>query len=101
MTTYYVHTILDTITGEITRYVIAEDGVTLGLDISETVSQRRELVDFVGGGLPVEVIGRRQPMDRRIRIKIEDWRDEQGDQATCKATGDELAAVLFGKRNRG
>lgn len=95
--TYYVHTIADTITGEITRFVIAEADVTLGLDISETVSQRRGLVDFVGGGLPVQVITRREPMDRRIRIKIEGWREEQGGAAE-RLDGDGLAACFFRER---
>lgn len=93
--TWLVHTITDTITGEITRYVIAEDGVTLGLDISETVSQRRELVDFVGGGLPVQVIARQSPLDRRIRIKVENWREEQGKGGAEMVDGDALLQAFF------
>jgi len=76
MTTYHVHTITDTTTGEIVRYVIAEDGLTLGLGINETASQRSELTAFIGGGLPVQVITRRPLASASIRIQIEALRAE-------------------------
>jgi len=93
--TYLIHTISDTITGEITRYVIAQDGLTLGLDISETVSARRPLSDVFGTDYPVTVVARQPPMDRRIRIKVENWREEQGGAVPEAVDGEGLAQVFF------
>lgn len=90
--TYLVHTITDTATGAI-RYVIAHPDLTLGLDITETVTAREPLSSRFDA--PVSIVCRKQPMDRRLRIQIENWRAEQGIEPPAGIDGNELAVAFF------
>lgn len=93
MTDYLIHTITSTTTGAAVRYVIAPAAVTLGLAVDETVSAREPLAARFD--LPVAVVCRKQPMDRRLRIQIENWRAEQGGDAPEAVDGNELAVAFF------
>lgn len=93
MIEYLIHTITSTTTGEPIRYVIAPAGVTLGLAVDETVSAREPLAARFD--LPVTVVCRKQPMDRQLRIKVENWRQEQGIEPPAGIDGDILARAFF------
>lgn len=93
MTEFMIHTITSTTTGEPIRYVIAPAAVTLGLGVDETVSAREPLAARFD--LPVSVVCRKPPMDRRLRIQIENWRAEQGGEAPEPVDGNELAVAFF------
>jgi hypothetical protein len=92
---WMIHTITESATGEITRFVIAPQGGDVGARAGETVTASQLLARRLGA--PVTVLTRTppaQPFAPSMRVSLGDWRAELGLEAR-PARGDELAAAFF------
>ena len=92
---WVIHTLVESVTGEITRFTIAPQGGEAGAKPGETLAASELLARRLGA--PVTVLTRTPPVQAftpSMRVSLGDWRAELGLEPR-PAQGDKLAEAFF------